>query len=363
MFLLSDNLIDFSFPVLTSCKPVNSQFCKSKKNINFTTNIRFSRKNETIKFRPMPKKYFINTLIIFSLFLVSLILVSCNIGNKKSKENVNIEDFVTEDDIFDDIDKAKKIFYSLPSPLETAMLIKSAGAEYNEELLNSLDNVTNYSTSRSLALNLGIYTTDLSFASLFDQTQTSINYMTAARKMAEGLDINDAIDNETMTRLEENLQNRDIVMDIISETFLNSSSFLKEQQRQDVAAIVLVGGWIEGLYIATQLIGDNTIKNNKLADRVLEQKLSFNIVERMLDDNRENENGEQNEDIINLISELQELKNAFDKVKVQTTQTETVENTETNVTTLKSQTTVSVSQEDFKALQLAVNNLRTSFIQ
>lgn len=284
-------------------------------------------------------------------------------GNKRSKKDVDIEDFVTEDDIFDDIDKAKKIFYSLPSPLETAMLIKSAGAEYNEELLNSLDNVVNYSTSRSLALNLGIYTTDLSFASLFDQTQTSISYMTAAQDMAEGLDINDAIDSETMTRLEENLQNRDVVMDIISETFLNSSSYLKEQRRQDVAAIVLVGGWIEGLYIATQLIGENEIENNKLVDRVLEQKLSFNIVQRMLDDNVQNEDGGENEDIVNLISELQELKDAFDNVKVQTTQTETVENTETNVTTLKSQTIVSVTPENFKTLQLAVNNLRTSFVQ
>ncbi len=342
---------------------VNSQFCKSKKNINFTTNIRFSRKNRTIKFRPMPKKHFINSLIVFSVFALSLVCVSCNLGNKKSKQNVNIQDFVTEDDIFDDIDKAKKIFYSLPSPLETAMLIKSAGAEYDEVLLNSLDNVTNYSTSRSLALNLGIYTTDLSFASLFDQTQTSINYMDAAQAMAKGLDINDAIDNETMTRLEENLQNRDIVMDIISETFLNSSSYLKEQQRQDVAAIVLVGGWIEGLYIATQLIGINEIENNKLVDRVLEQKLSFNIVQRMLEDNKANENGEENVDIINLISELQKLRDAFDNVKVQTTQTEAVENTETNVTTLKSQTNVSVSPEDFKILQSAVDNLRTSFIQ
>jgi hypothetical protein len=285
------------------------------------------------------------------------------LGNKKSDQNVGIEDFVTEDDIFDDIDKAKKIFYSLPSPLETAMLIKSAGAEYDEELLNSLDNVAKYSTSRSLALNLGIYTTDLSFASLFDQTQTSINYMTAAQEIAEGLDINDAIDNETMTRLEENLQNRDIVMDIISETFLNSSSYLKEQQRQDVAAIVLVGGWIEGLYIATQLIGDSNIEDNRLVDRVLEQKLSFNIVQRMLDDNREKENGQPNVDIVDLISELQPLKDAFDKVTVKTTQTQTVENDETKVTTIKSQTTVSVLPEDFKTLQLAVNNLRTSFIQ
>lgn len=311
----------------------------------------------------MPKKYVFNPLIIFSFFLTSLILVNCNLGNKKSDQNVGIEDFVTEDDIFDDIDKAKKIFYSLPSPLETAMLIKSAGAEYDEELLNSLDNVAKYSTSRSLALNLGIYTTDLSFASLFDQTQTSINYMTAAQEIAEGLDINDAIDNETMTRLEENLQNRDIVMDIISETFLNSSSYLKEQQRQDVAAIVLVGGWIEGLYIATQLIGDSNIEDNRLVDRVLEQKLSFNIVQRMLDDNREKENGQPNVDIVDLISELQPLKDAFDKVTVKTTQTQTVENDETKVTTIKSQTTVSVLPEDFKTLQLAVNNLRTSFIQ
>lgn len=341
---------------------VNRQFCKSKKNINFTTNIRFSRKNKTKKYRPMPKKYFINSLMIFSIFAVSLVLVSCNMGNKKS-QNVNIKDFVTEDDIFDDIDKAKKIFYSLPSPLETAMLIKSAGAEYDEELLNSLDNVDNYSTSRSLALNLGIYTTDLSFASLFDQTQTSISYMIAAQDMAEGLDINDAIDNETMTRLEENLQNRDVVMDIISETFLNSSAFLKEQQRKDVAAIVLVGGWVEGLYLATQLIGDSDIENNKLVDRVLEQKLSFNIVQRMLDDNSKQDSAEPNEEIMNLISDLQELKDAFDNVKVQTTQTETVEDTVKNVTILKSQTTVTISPEDFKTLQLAINNLRTSFIQ
>jgi hypothetical protein len=83
----------------------------------------------------------------------------------------------------------------------------------------------------------------------------------------------------------------------------------------------------------------------------------------MLDDNLKNENGEENVDIVNLISELQELKDAFENVKVQTTQTTTEDNAETNVTTLKSQTVVSVTPEDFKTLQLAVNNLRTSFIQ
>ncbi len=311
----------------------------------------------------MTKKFNLYSSFLFLVILSLFGLSGCKSDGKKASQDVNIEDFISEDDIFDDIDKAKKIFYSLPSPLETAMLIKSAGAEYDEELLNSLENVTKYTTSRALALNLGIYTTDLSFASLFDQTQTSINYMTASRKMAEGLDISDAIDMETMTRLENNLQNRDIVMDIISETFLNSSSYLKENERQDIAAIVLVGGWIEGLYLATQLVGDNSIENNKLVDRILEQKLSFNIVQRMLDDNKAKATGEANEEIVELISELQELKDAFDKVTIETTETQSIDTDNANVTTIRSKTKVSVTPEDFKQIQLVIDNLRTSFIQ
>jgi hypothetical protein len=311
----------------------------------------------------MSKKYFSNSWQLILLFTFPLFITGCNLVKKKTAPEVKIEDFITEDDIFDDIDKAKKIFYSLPSPLETAMLIKSAGAKYDEVLLNSVDNKTKYTTTKSLALNLGIYTTDLSFASLFDQTQTSINYMNASRSLAEGLDINDAIDDETMKRLEENLQNRDVVMDIISETFLNCSSYLKENERQDVAAIVLVGGWVEGLYLATQLVGNASIENNKLADRILEQKLSFNIVQRMLDDNKEKENGDKNQDIFDLMAQLQDLKLAFDKVKVATTETTAVTEEGSNVTTLKSTTSVKVEPQDFKDLQSVVAKLRTSFIQ
>jgi hypothetical protein len=119
----------------------------------------------------MQQKYF--TLRLVSLIILSglfLLNNSCKSGKKNQEgKEVGIEDFLTEEDIFDDIDKAKKIFYSLPSPLETAMLLKSAGVSYNEMVLNDLDNVEKYSTKRSKALNLGIYTTDLSFSCLFDQ--------------------------------------------------------------------------------------------------------------------------------------------------------------------------------------------------
>lgn len=307
-----------------------------------------------------------STIRVFRAFLLVLLIAaapSCKSDRNKDKgKEVSLDSFITGEDIFDDIDKAKKIFYSLPSPLETAMLIKSAGAEYNEQLLNSLNNVDKYTTNKSMALNLGIYTTDLSFCSLFDQTQTSLNYMDATRKLAENMDIRDAIDEETMIRLEENLNNRDVVMDIISETFLNSSSYLKENERQAVAAIVLVGGWIEGLYLATQLVGDKPIEGNKLVDRIAEQKLSFSIVDKMLEDNRVNEKGEENLDIVSLSNDLQGLRAAYNNIVVQTSAIKVDADNSTNVSTLKSQTKITVTPEAFTELRNAVNSLRSNFI-
>lgn len=306
---------------------------------------------------------FSNLSKLFVAFLLIVSFTACQSGPKNAEKEVSIGDFIAEDEIFDDIDKAKKIFYSLPSPLETALIIKSAGAQYDQELLNSIDNVDNYSTNNSMALNLGIYTTDLSFASLFDQAQTSISYMGASRKMAEGLNITDAIDNETIKRLEENLSNREVVMDIISETFLNSSSYLKENERQDVAALVLVGGWVEGLYIASELVGDNATKDNKLADRILEQKLSFNIVLRLLEDNKTSASGTENVDVVNMLANLEELKTAFDNIQVETTKPSNSGEDEEGVAQIESKTTVFASPENFKALQSSIKNLRNSFIQ
>jgi hypothetical protein len=313
----------------------------------------------------MRHNYF--TLRLISLSLITGMMIvntsckSCK-GNKEGKE-VGIEDFVTEEDIFDDIDKAKKIFYSLPSPLETAMLLKSAGIEYNETMLNSLSNVDKYSTKKSKALNLGIYTTDLSFAALFDQSQTSLKYMDATKKLATEMGINDAIDEETLKRLEQNLDKRDVVMDIISETFLNSSAYLKDNDQQDVAAIVLVGGWVEGLYIGTQMIGNAPIKDNKLVDRIAEQKLSFSIVERMLQDNSKNAQGQENRDIIEMINELHNLKAAYDKIEVQTSSVKVSEKDTTSIALLKSQTKVNITPEAFHELQAAVKSLRNSFVE
>jgi hypothetical protein len=291
------------------------------------------------------------------LILLIMVLTGCASDKSKSSKNeFGLDTSEISTDLMSDINNAKQIFYSLPSPLETAMLIKTAGATYNEDLLNPVENADNYTTNRSRALNLGIYTTDLSFASLFDQTQTSIRYMNAAKVMADGLGILDAIDNSTIERLEENINNRDMIMDIISETFMNSSSFLTENDRPALASMVLVGGWVEGLYIATNLVGDQSISDNKLVERIVDQKLSFDIVLKLLDDNKDNE------DVANLLNEINEVKTTFDKITLKTGKIKAVTEEGSNVTILKSESKISITPELFRELTEKVKILRSTFI-
>jgi len=291
--------------------------------------------------------------ILFSAFFIA----SCGSGGDKQRETeITVDMTEIDQELFEDIDEAKKIFYSLPSPLETAMLIRSAGAQYDAELLNSVDNTQNYTTNKSRALNLGIYTCDLSFASLYDQTQASISYMGAAKKMADGLGILDAIDEKTIENLEENINNREKIMDIVSETFLNSSAFLKENDRAALSAIVLVGGWMEGLYIATELVNRGTFEDNKLVIRIVDQKLSLEIVMKLLEQNQ------SNPDVAGLIEEINKLKAIFDQIKIETSTIEPVHDQETNVTTLKSKSQSNLTHELFIELSEKVRSLRNTFV-
>ena len=297
----------------------------------------------------------------FSLMLLgtALFMASCSSGGGKQQageDEVIIDISQLNSDFLDDIGEVKKIFYSLPSPLETALMIRSAGAMYNEDLLNSLDNAGNYTTTKSLALNLGAYTCDLSFASLYDQTEASINYMNAAKKMADGLGILDAINDETIERLEENINNRDIIMEIIADTFMNSSSYLQENDRANVAAIVLVGGWMEGLFLATQMVEMDSLQDNDLVNRIMDQKMSLEIVIKLLEESKDSP------DVQSVMVDVMNLKAIFDKVSITTTPIVASVDEETNVTTLQSKTQSSLTPEVFLELREQVAIIRNKYI-
>jgi hypothetical protein len=273
------------------------------------------------------------------------------------------EDVVTVDSIdrelIQDVRSVKEMFYSMPSPLEVAMLLKEAGATYNPELLNSLDKSSNYVTTKNMALNLGIYTTDLSYSSLYDQTQTTINYINAAKEMAEGLGILNVLDRKTVQRLQANVNNREVILDIISGTIMNTSAYFKDNEQKAISTIVLIGGWIEGLYIATNLVQDNPnqyeINNNKMIARIADQKMAINTIEKLI------EEGQSNEDLVAVSKRIDELVKVYDQIAITSSSVVPVKDTATNVTTLKSETNISMSPETYKQLKEKINVIRNGF--
>jgi hypothetical protein len=169
--------------------------------------------------------------------------------------------------------KTRNIFYNIPSPMETAALLKKAGAQYNGKILNDVKNVDLYTSASKQALNLGIYGADLSYASVFNQTQESMFYSAASRKLADRLGVTTAFDDATLERMERNMNNRDSLLNIISETYWEMDAYLKENGRDNISALLIAGGWVEGLYIASQVA--LTSDSPEMRQRIAEQKLSL----------------------------------------------------------------------------------------
>jgi len=305
----------------------------------------------------MNKKYGIYSKILIVVLILTSLFTGCKSGGTKAaKEEVAVGVPKDNTAIVEEIKQAEKIFNALPSPLESAMLIKSAGAKFDQALLNPVENGNSYVTNKSMALNLGIYTCDLSFASLYEQTQLIIDYMNAAKKMADGLGILKAIEQSQIDRLEENLNNSDVIMEIVSETFMNSNSYLTDNGQPAIAAMVLVGGWFEGLYISTQLVDMKDFNGNKLVGRIIDQKLSIDILLNLLDSSK------GNPAVDDLIVQVKKLKLIFDKISITTSKVRPEYDKTSNTTVLKSEVKTDMTPAVFKELSATVSEIRKSFV-
>jgi hypothetical protein len=306
----------------------------------------------------MNRKSVISSGLLVMVLSMALLFNGCkSCSTKEPVDDMNIEVPKDNPALVNDLNRAKQIFMALPSPLESAMLIKSTGAKFDQNLLNPLQSADNYATSKSMALNLGVYTCDLSFTSLYEQTQLIIDYMNAAKKMAEGLGILRAIEQSTIDRLEQNINNTEVIMEIVSETFMNSNSDLVDNGQPAIAAMVLVGGWFEGLYIATRLVEMKDFNGNKLVGRIIDQKLSIDILLNLLADNK------GNPAIDELTLQVQKLKTIFDKISLTTSPVRPEYSETTNTTYLKSEVKSNLTPAVFEELASTVAEIRGTFVK
>lgn len=172
------------------------------------------------------------------------------------------------------IKELQKIFFSIPSPVEMSSLIKEKGYKFDASKLNVPENVDKYTGEARQAINLGIYGADLSYAAMFDEKQQTITYFAAAQKLARHMGVDGALTNDLVERLGKNQENRDSLLTIVSEAYNDLNGYLKENERVEISALVVAGGWLEALYLST--IYAQMDNNPDMRKRIAEQKFALN---------------------------------------------------------------------------------------
>lgn len=290
--------------------------------------------------------------LLLPAIVLGIAMVSCTGDNPENQENIDNEAFDPNNSLNTVFDG--KIF-SIPSPVQTAYLIKSLDVQFDESLLSNDASVSSFVTDYKQALNLGIYGTDLGYSTLYDQKSVTMRYLTAVEKLSSKLGLENAFDSEFLNRFEENNGNSDSLVRLMSDAFRQADNFLKSANRKSTSALILTGGWIESMYFACEL---NTKKQSPdIERRIAEQKQSlYSIIDILTEYNKGNNND-------SLIANLEELRMSFDKIEINYEYAAPETNEENKLTTLHHTLDINIDSAVLEAIKTKIEEIRNNIIK
>lgn len=244
--------------------------------------------------------------------------------------------------------------FNLPSPIETAMLIEEVGGHFNESVLNPIVDATQYSVKSAQAMNLGVYGADLGYSLIYQQSQKAFTLLATCKKLGTELGISPALYTGLMKRFEGNMDNRDSLLIFVSELNRLSDEYLKENENEDISAMILYGGWVESLYFVTQL--SQSLESEKLRARVGEQKNTLENLIGLIE--QQNAGGQMDA----VLKDLESLRTLFAKVDITYTYAEPETRPDEQLTIIKSKSTVSIDDKLLDEISAKVSELRNNII-
>lgn len=293
---------------------------------------------------------------ILMVALVAAVLAGCGSGKKPDEQAfLNSLDSAKSQGPTIDEEVIGSILQQIPSPLEISVLLKESGTRYNSTILNTPENLSKYNSNYKKALNLGIYGTDLGYTNIYEQNQDGIKYLTSIKSLADGLNIGQFFDIETIGRLATNSKNLDSLLLITTQNFNNINSYLQSQSRANLSVLLLAGGWIEAMQITCQVASKNP-KNKDLQEKIGEQKIILENIMLLLSFYKESD-----ENMASLLKDLEELKTAYDKINIVYTYKESTMEIVDGVAVIKdnSTTSIQITDQDVNNIKTITDSIRT----
>lgn len=290
----------------------------------------------------------LNSKIII-IGLVSFVIYSCS--NSQTTEN---ENEVTDTDTV----KALGInvggqLFSIPSPMQTALLIQKLGISYDKTMLNDGSKNGQYISDYSKALNLGIYGADLGYVSLYSQTQDALVYLDAVKNLADKIGVSAAFNQATMKRINDNISNKDSMLALVGVAYRASDAYLKTNKRTEISSLILTGGWIESMHFS--IAAYNYKPNDELKYRIAEQKQALGNIIKLI-------NSHNLPDANMLVKDLEEIAKVYEEVISKYIFVEPTTDESKKLTYINSVTEISISKEQINLIAAKILAIRNNII-
>lgn len=294
--------------------------------------------------------------------LASFTLLLCACGSETKTNN----DTATEDimagvtqsaELSMSNENINQIIKSVPSPLEITSLIKESGVTYDKDMLNKTGNSEGYVNTPKKAINLGVYGADLGYINLYEKTYTSLEYLSTIRSIADDLKLGQFFDFETLKRLSSNNNKLDSIIYISTSSFEKMNNYLAKQKRENISVLMLTGGWIEAVHLASQV----AIKSNnkEMIERVGEQKIALEQIVILMDVFKNDPN------FSTLYNDIKSLEKLYADVKITYEEKEPVTKEVNGMLVVESGTEshIEISEEQFQKIASSLSQIRNNIIK
>ena len=292
------------------------------------------------------------SMLVMGTLILSLAVVTSSCEGTATDNTDN--PVTNQDTLVDEI--GNNVSYQVPTPNELFSIIKDVNISFDAGVLNDPANSDKYTTKKTQALNFGVYSADLAFAASFDAGNESLKYFSVIKNIGDVLNVNNAFDQTVFDRIEKNIQEgqSDSLFKLSDETYYNAYSYLEENKRGTTLALIVLGGWVESLYIMMNL--GEFEEGNALSSSIADQKLTLeNLLQFMSDYQDDDEVMEMMESLVDLEVIFSELDQSdFEEVST---------SLEGDVTMFEGGSDLVLSEEKFVELKEAVNALRTSIVE
>jgi hypothetical protein len=290
-------------------------------------------------------------ILVINTVVSAIFISSCENFNTNSETNT--ADVLTVDSSSMIPSDEPQEYISIPAPEEMFSFMKNIkGIKKSTSYLNNPTNCKNYVNTKSKALNFGIYATDFLYCSTFDYSIEGLKYFVSVKKLGDELGISRVINESMGERIKNNIGKSDSLANISNALYFTAISELEKSDKANILSMVIAGGWIESLNLATNMV--TKFKNNDPAiDRIAEQKYTLRNLIDYLNKYKADEN------VASIMGQLHELNVLFDQLKEKSTSGAIA--LKGNKKILEGGTTISISEDQYKAISAKVKSIRNSF--